>query len=101
MSKPNPYAAAICVLTNKLSSRGPGSEKRELEAAIRLLEAAGKVDKTATLNFLENTQDRHEKLYGGVGYIGTMEYPERAPLRALLEALPDSPGVPEGQCLRR
>ena len=43
--KTNPFNAATTILRVKVASRGEGSERIELEAAIRFLEAAGKVDK--------------------------------------------------------
>ncbi|MCX6574979.1 MAG: hypothetical protein NTV82_01150, partial [Candidatus Aminicenantes bacterium] len=61
MSDKEPFAAAISHLTNRLNSRGEGSEREELRQAIRvlkdwpkwepLIEAAGKVDKVELKDF--------------------------------------------------
>jgi len=60
----------------------------EQEDAIRLLEAAGKVDKVKCLKFINENKDRDEKNYGE-GLIGSAEYPERKQIRALLASLPE------------
>ena len=67
------FDSAISHLTNRMNSRGEGSEREELRQAIRVLEAAGKVDKEDSLWALPAIND--SKVYNN--------------LRDLLEILPD------------
>jgi len=52
MSDTGTFDAAINHLNNRLNSRGEGSEREELRQAIRVLEAAGKVEKTELRDFI-------------------------------------------------
>ena len=64
MSHEGSFDAAISHLTNRMNSRGEGSEREELRQSIRaledwpkwqpLIEAAGKVDKKMTFMALED-----------------------------------------------
>jgi len=90
MNEKRSFDAVLSHLTNRLNSRGEGSERNELEQVIRVLEAAGKVDKKKALELI-NDVPRDERLYGE-GFTGSGEYSERKQIRALLESLPDGGG---------
>jgi len=82
MSDTGTFDAAINHLTNRLNSRGEGSEREELRQAIRVLEAAGNLHRGSCLMFMDDIELPipprvldYKKVGDGI--------------RALLEALPD------------
>jgi len=90
MNEKRSFDAVLSHLTNRLNSRGEGSERNELEQVIRVLEAAGKVDKQYCIEvfemFVKNTALGP---YDDIRYRkdGLAIFPV-SQLRALLEALP-------------
>ena len=86
--KKGPFDAARRILSD-YADYGVGTigevKGRSCEAAIRVLEAAGGVDKKKALELI-NDVPRDERLYGE-GFTGSGEYSERKQIRALLESL--------------
>ena len=83
-----PFDAAITHLTNRLNSRGEGSEREELRQAIHILEAAGKVDIRSAQYFVDGAGNYGEGL--AVIKSDSSRYLYQAgeqAVRALLEAL--------------
>ncbi len=96
MSEPKgPFDAAVNELkisVMQIKVEGIGTKLLpQYQAAIRVLEAAGRVDKVKCLKFINENKDRDEKNYGE-GLTGSAEYPERKQIRALLESLPEPKG---------
>jgi len=100
VSEKKPFDAAIAVLKTELRECSPDEEdefcdfiqsltdnqyEKGLRIAIRVLEAAEKVDKKKALELI-NDVPRDERLYGE-GFTGSGEYSERKQIRALLESL--------------
>ena len=80
MNEKRSFDAVLSHLTNRLNSRGEGSERNELEQVIRVLEVAGRVDKARCVFWicglgLDATNKRAAKAYNQI--------------RALLESLPE------------
>jgi hypothetical protein len=84
MTESNPFNAATTILRVKVASRGEGPERRELEAAIRLLEAAGKVDKEMAVTVLKSAMRviRNDNMPGLFACVAKEVLP-------IFEALPD------------
>ena len=61
--KKGPFDATINPLTNRLNSRGEGSEGEELRQVVRVLIVAGKVDKSVKkiCAVLESLPDKEQK----------------------------------------
>ena len=71
MSEKRSFDAVLSHLTNRLNSRGEGSERNELEQVIRVLEAAGGVDKAGCVFWicglgLDATNKRAAKAYNQI-----------------------------------
>jgi len=89
MSEKGPFDAAINALkTFKSGALLAGEETIELDQAIRVLEAAGEVDKQATESFLTIWHDLAGTWPPGTGRRARAVISN---LRALLESLPDQP----------
>jgi len=86
--KKGPFDAAIKILRDStIRLRAFNIKPNDIDFAIRVLEAAGKVDKKKALELI-NDVPRDERLYGE-GFTGSGEYSERKQIRALLETLPE------------
>lgn len=67
MEKPNPFAAALKVLKSDFEAwEWTQEEYRSLDAAIRVLEAAGKVDKALALGSLKTIVQVYGPTIGGI-----------------------------------
>ena len=82
MNEKRSFDAVLSHLTNRLNSRGEGSERNELEQVIRVLEAAGKIDKNKALSRIGEVYDYQIAL-------GAVRDEVWGEIRALLESLPD------------
>jgi len=80
------FDAAIKILRDSaIRLRAFNIKPNDINFAIRVLEAAEKVDKKKALELI-NDVPRDERLYGE-GFTGSGEYSERKQIRALLESL--------------
>ena len=71
MNEKRSFDAVLSHLTNRLNSRGEGSERNELEQVIRVLEVAGRVDKARCVFWicglgLDATNKRAAKAYNQI-----------------------------------
>jgi len=90
MNEKRSFDAVLSHLTNRLNSRGEGSERNELEQVIRVLEAAGKVDIRSAQFFIDGAANFGE----GLSVINSdssrcLYQTGEKQIRALLESLPD------------
>jgi len=94
MSDTGTFDAAINHLTNRLNSRGEGSEREELRQAIRVLEAAGRLTEGRewALDEFDNlVRSAHGGYFPGDKEFHCMRHCRNLikRFRALLESLPD------------
>jgi hypothetical protein len=105
----NPFDVAIRFLTDLTKQPEPKNmcctlhfvyheaDKNGFNAAIRVLEAAGKVDKRRLVSLIDGSELRHALTSGGAAdpQMYVIDTEAEGQLLALLSALPD--GTPEGK----
>jgi len=89
MNEKGSFDAVLSHLTNRLNSRGEGSERNELEQVIRVLEAAGKMDGKQLCEYQRGIVNTLNTIRVSAGGIPLGKNSADMQILALLESLPD------------
>ena len=89
MNEKRSFDAVLSHLTNRLNSRGEGSERNELEQVIRVLEAAGKMDGKQLCEYQRGIVNTLNTIRVSAGGIPLWKNSADMQILALLESLPD------------
>jgi len=89
MNEKRSFDAVLSHLTNRLNSRGEGSERNELEQVIRVLEAAGKMDGKQLCEYQRGIVNTLNTIRVSAGGIPLGKNSADMQILALLESLPD------------